>query len=83
LGKKNRACKQDTADKGELQVKKNPSWYEVKMREVPSGSTSIKGLKNHVPIGLIKPYEMQKPAKTAIKVTIRQERNSRRCSVRA
>jgi len=53
------------------------------MSEVPSGSTSVSGRKNQLPIGLIKAYDIQKPMNTAMKETIRQDRSSFKCSVRA
>ncbi len=53
LAEYNRASKQQATDEGELQIKKNPSWYEMKMSEVPSGRTSVNGLKNQVPMGRI------------------------------
>ena len=51
LRKNYRRCKENTADQRELQIKKNPSWYEVKIREVPFGSTLVKGLKSQTPMG--------------------------------
>ena len=51
LREDHRRGQQDAGDQGELQIKKNPSWYEVKISEVPSGRTSVNGLKNQVPIG--------------------------------
>ena len=78
LIKDNRAGQQQPTDQGELQIKKNPSWYEVKISDEPSGKTAVKGLKNQAPMGSTKPYEAAKPAITAAREIIRQERSSRR-----
>lgn len=55
----------------------------MKISELFSGSTETNGAKKYVPMGLITVYDSPKPTITARKVTIRQERNSRRCSVNA
>ncbi len=51
LRKDYRGGQQNPGDQRELQIKKNPSWYEVKISEVPLGSTSVSGLKNQIPMG--------------------------------
>jgi hypothetical protein len=53
LRKDYRACQKNAADQRELQIKKNPSWYEVKISEVPLGKTSVNGLKSKTPMGSI------------------------------
>jgi hypothetical protein len=55
LIKNDRTGQKQTTDQGELQIKKNPSWYEVKISVEPSGKTSVSGLKNQTPMDSIKP----------------------------
>ncbi len=53
LEKDDRAGQQDPADQGQLQIKKNPSWYEMKMSVLPGGSTRSRGRKNQSARGRI------------------------------
>jgi len=49
-----RAGQEDAADKSDFQVKKNPSWYEVKINDECSGNTLRSGSSSQSPSGWTK-----------------------------